>query len=416
MLPCVALGEQSLAQRLGGRALGCNASEVGRPPFPRAGALTTQSQAQGLEQHNLYRYLHQAPPLKWNGTLARGAQAWANRLAASGCKLQHSGAPGVGENVALSVSPRGSPPSRLSVLQAVDLWYSQGVKGYRWTDKPWTDNKDNRDVGPFQQLLWIATSSVGCGSATGARPPASGGGTCAVVVCRYHKPGNSAASDGVVLANVQPTSFWSPGLPDAQRGLQRVTLYRAAHGRALALAWNATLQRSAQLWASKLASRSCTPQASGAKGESVAARFYGTDVAVEQVKPSLVDAADLWYTVGARTYRFTSRPWSDNRADYGRVGPFTQLLWQSSTSVGCAGAVGSTDDGTCTVVVCHFFRPGNVADDDVTNANVKPRSSATRLPQISEALETDMIAAGAGPVTLAQRGRLLRASPSTAAA
>jgi uncharacterized protein YkwD len=38
-----------------------------------------------LDRHNSYRARHQAGPLSWSDSLARGAQDWAN-----GCNRQHS--------------------------------------------------------------------------------------------------------------------------------------------------------------------------------------------------------------------------------------------------------------------------------------------------------------------------------------
>lgn len=54
---------------------------------------------------------------------------------------------------------------------------------------------------------------------------------------------------------------------------------------------------------------------------------------------SVAHAAELWYNVGAQFFTFSSRPWSDNKDK--KVWPFAQLIWASSTEVGCGAALGT---------------------------------------------------------------------------
>ena len=62
--------------------------------------------------------------LQWSDSLATGAQQWADYLASAG-QLQHSGTPGVGENllhVLRAALASGSGVAVYTVTQLVDIW------------------------------------------------------------------------------------------------------------------------------------------------------------------------------------------------------------------------------------------------------------------------------------------------------
>lgn len=122
-----------------------------------------------------------APPLapvSWDTTIASGAQAWAD-----GCSHEHSGAPGLGENLYYSA---GSAPTPAS---AVASWESESVK---YTYAAIGDPVNNfSDIGHYTQLVWANTGLIGCGSThCTTNTPFPGFPEWDFIVCRYSPPGN----------------------------------------------------------------------------------------------------------------------------------------------------------------------------------------------------------------------------------
>ncbi|CAM9796148.1 unnamed protein product, partial [Chrysoparadoxa australica] len=110
-----------------------------------------------LQAHNEKRCIHGSPPLTWSDTVAATAQAYATELSQDGCgslSLQF-----------LTAALLSSPLS-LSI-QVVDQWYDEPKTGA---------------LNHFTQVVWSATTEVGCGDAT------CGGST--YVVCNYNPAGN----------------------------------------------------------------------------------------------------------------------------------------------------------------------------------------------------------------------------------
>ncbi|GLC60570.1 hypothetical protein PLESTB_001627900 [Pleodorina starrii] len=155
-----------------------------------------------LAATNRYRAVHQAPPLTWDEGLAAESQAYAVQLASKQCVLTHGD---VGENL-FGLLSYPWPDGRC--LEAVDGWYGE-VKSYNFSAEfPFFDNFFRAEVGHFTQLVWKASTAVGCGFAVVAQPiPFTSGnvytGGCKVVVCRYNPPGNYA-DDGLMAQNVLP--------------------------------------------------------------------------------------------------------------------------------------------------------------------------------------------------------------------
>ncbi|EFJ46548.1 hypothetical protein VOLCADRAFT_92972 [Volvox carteri f. nagariensis] len=154
-----------------------------------------------LAATNALRAQHGVPPLTWDNGLALESAAWAFKLAQRGCAKDHDYSVVVGENI---FTVTELPPPDKTCTPAVHGWYSE-ISEYNFTTSaPFTVNHDD-GVGHFTQLVWRATTTMGCGTAvvsmmlelfTGYR--AKGG--CKVVVCRYLPPGN-IASDKFYRAN-----------------------------------------------------------------------------------------------------------------------------------------------------------------------------------------------------------------------
>lgn len=97
---------------------------------------------QMLATHNYFRKQHDASALTWNDKLAEESRSWA-----AGCKFEHSGMPGGGENLAAGTD---------SVGGAVDGW------GLERTKYGYGQGGFSMATGHFTQLVWKGTSSVGC--------------------------------------------------------------------------------------------------------------------------------------------------------------------------------------------------------------------------------------------------------------
>ncbi|KAI8469394.1 MAG: CAP domain-containing protein [Monoraphidium minutum] len=109
-----------------------------------------------LSMHNTLRAQHGAAALTLSPQLQASAQAWADR-----CVFQHSGG---GENLAQFF------PNPLDGIQA---WIDEG--------RMYTPGSDySSATGHYTQMIWKATSQVGCGWAP----------SCQLFVCHYDPPGN----------------------------------------------------------------------------------------------------------------------------------------------------------------------------------------------------------------------------------
>jgi len=116
----------------------------------------------------------------WNQTLANVAQKWADC-----CNFEHSGTPGVGENI---FEQGGSPMDVTSNFNmAVSDWSSELPNNFTYrASNVFTD--DDMAAGHYTQLAWAATSQVGCGYAS--CPNLNPGMQSVFVVCQYYPPGN----------------------------------------------------------------------------------------------------------------------------------------------------------------------------------------------------------------------------------
>ncbi len=125
--------------------------------------------------HNKVRARLDIAPLEWSPELARYAQAWADKLARKGCRLQHRPPTGAdkqlhGENI---FSMSGDTPTADAV---VDEWAAE-VKDYN----PKT-NRCKGVCGHYTQVVWRKSQKLGCGMAAC--------GDTEVWVCNYDPAGN----------------------------------------------------------------------------------------------------------------------------------------------------------------------------------------------------------------------------------
>ncbi|EEA24921.1 hypothetical protein TMatcc_008024 [Talaromyces marneffei ATCC 18224] len=126
-----------------------------------------------LNQTNYYRRQHNASTLIWNETLAAYAKQWAEP-----CDWKHSGGP-YGENLAEGYT---------NVTSAIDAWAIES-KEYKYSPPAGFSEK----TGHFTQLIWKATTDVGCGVADCSANDDDNTRGKAVgwfLVCEYWPPGN----------------------------------------------------------------------------------------------------------------------------------------------------------------------------------------------------------------------------------
>ncbi|KDR85172.1 hypothetical protein GALMADRAFT_233836 [Galerina marginata CBS 339.88] len=143
------------------------------PPPPPAGGSggTSGADIQAyLSGHNTIRSQHGAAPLTWNNNLASKAQQWAN-----GCKFQHSGGSlgPFGENLAAGTGSYG---------------IAQAIKD--WTDEVSRYKPSNPTPSHFTQVVWKASTEVGCAVKTCNGIFDASFGPAKYFVCEYSPQGN----------------------------------------------------------------------------------------------------------------------------------------------------------------------------------------------------------------------------------
>jgi pathogenesis-related protein 1 len=112
------------------------------------------------------------PDLTWNPTAAATAQAWANNLLATNTFAHNPNAPEFGENIFFE----SGPDPATSGDRAFTSWASEAAS------YTWDTNACTADCTHYTQIIWAASTSVGCGMATN--------GTTTIWVCDYAPRGN----------------------------------------------------------------------------------------------------------------------------------------------------------------------------------------------------------------------------------
>lgn len=134
--------------------------------------------ARVLAAHNRERAALGVVPLRWNEDLAASARGWADHLAATG-GFHHAPESKIdpeGENLWAGSKGYFTPERMVDGWIREKRFYKAGV---------FPNNSSTgrvSDVGHYTQLIWRATTQVGCATATGGRED--------VLVCRYAQAGN----------------------------------------------------------------------------------------------------------------------------------------------------------------------------------------------------------------------------------
>ncbi|XP_062201785.1 pathogenesis-related protein 1-like [Phragmites australis] len=123
-----------------------------------------------VNEHNIFRAKEHVPPLKWNATLAKFSQQYAEQLKGE-CKMVHSTSP-YGENLMLGTGG-------ITWKTTVDVWSAE-KESYHYGPNTCDPGKM---CGHYTAVVWKGTTGVGCG-----RVLCNNGDT--MIVCSYWPPGN----------------------------------------------------------------------------------------------------------------------------------------------------------------------------------------------------------------------------------
>ncbi len=130
-----------------------------------------------LAAHNRERLELGLQPLNWNDALAQSAKAWAGYLASTG-RFEHApenhDAP-QGENLWAGTRGYYSPEDMVEAWAREKRYFRPGLF-------PDNSTGEVEDVGHYTQMVWRATTQLGCAEASGTRED--------ILVCRYAEAGN----------------------------------------------------------------------------------------------------------------------------------------------------------------------------------------------------------------------------------
>ena len=162
------------------RAVSAIAFVLASPTILAADSRLDNFATRALAAHNRERDTLGLPRLEWSETLAEGARDWAGRLSRIGYLAHSEDSPDdpdpPGEN--LWAGTRGS----YTVEQMIAFWTDERVhfRNGRFPDNSTTGELE--DVGHYTQIVWRATTRVGCAIADN--------GEDEYLVCRYKVAGN----------------------------------------------------------------------------------------------------------------------------------------------------------------------------------------------------------------------------------
>jgi pathogenesis-related protein 1 len=125
-----------------------------------------------LNVHNRARAEVGVPPLRWSPRIAGSAQRWADRLADSSCRMQHSRGSGYGENLYRATAGYYEvKDAALAWVREKRLYRGGPLNRHNWAPS-----------GHYTQMVWRDTRRLGCGVSE-CRDKM-------IVVCHYDPKGN----------------------------------------------------------------------------------------------------------------------------------------------------------------------------------------------------------------------------------
>ena len=158
------------------------AIDVTSPPPPSVSPLSAPS-TEYVEDHNAKRQLHEGTnDLVYDAELAAASQAYAESCPTGHGQDSDNHHGSNGENLYWAGSSGAAPDT--SYNTAVESWYSE-IMDYAWP-QVYLDPRSNGGavIGHFTQVVWKASTKVGCGKYTGCTNKFSGPFKNSAVVCR----------------------------------------------------------------------------------------------------------------------------------------------------------------------------------------------------------------------------------------
>uniref|UniRef100_A0A0E0LGN5 SCP domain-containing protein n=1 Tax=Oryza punctata TaxID=4537 RepID=A0A0E0LGN5_ORYPU len=266
------------------------------------------------------------PDVVWNTTLQAFAENYVAVLAAT-CRLDHSNSVqlGYGENLYM-----GGAGSASTAADAVGNWMEEKAS-YVYSSNTCTKGR-LIDCGHYTQIVWRSTTSIGC-----ARAVCSNGGAFALVLLAA-----TLAMASTAAAQNSPQDFL-----DAHNAARR--------GEGVGLpdvVWNTTLEAFAQSVVAASAG-TCNLRHSSNSG-------YGENLYWGPAGKAwtAADAVSNWMEEKA-FYVYSSNTCTKG-SDLIECGHYTQIVWRSTTSIGCARAVCNNGD---VIISCNYFPPGNLPNE-----------------------------------------------------
>ena len=148
------------------------------PAASGAQSFAAQFPARIVAAHNAERARAGVAPLSWDNALGAAAAAYARQMALTS-RFAHSdrrARPGVGENLWMGSRGVYSVETMIGGWSSEKRWFRAGVFPNVSLTGNWAD------VGHYTQMIWPATTRVGCALASAARTD--------YLVCRYANKGN----------------------------------------------------------------------------------------------------------------------------------------------------------------------------------------------------------------------------------
>ena len=180
-----------LLETAGPQAQAANLQPAVDAPAPPATPGRAASQVSATDQqvildlHNRYRAAAGVAPLTWDDQLAADAQKWVDGLIARGGTLAHSNPADPNDPDTGSAKHQGENlAGGQSAATAPTQWYEEKAAFEAAPNKTGFNaaNPDWFNWGHYTQMMWSATTAIGCGTAPGPR--------YAITSCRYSPPGN----------------------------------------------------------------------------------------------------------------------------------------------------------------------------------------------------------------------------------
>ncbi|CAM9865648.1 unnamed protein product [Ascophyllum nodosum] len=155
-----------------------------------------------LEQHNVYRCMHNADPVIYSTALEADAQSYADTLAGACGDLTPDMTldDTTEENLSLCLLVADPEDACSSGSVAVPRWYGEVTSYAEDGSGTGTSTNPSQSIDQFTQLVWKSTTQIGCASST---CDISSNLPVTYVVCRYQVAGNVATQYG---ANVEGTA------------------------------------------------------------------------------------------------------------------------------------------------------------------------------------------------------------------